>query len=80
MKKFKRTNANFRKQLKKSTVGRGKQKRKMKRRRAGDVAEGVEGEAAQGGAGFDTGARHYRDTKQVKNDLKAIHGAVTSPH
>jgi hypothetical protein len=42
------------------------------------VAEGVEGEAAQGGAGFDTGARHYRDTKQVKNDLKAIQGAHTS--
>ncbi|ELR11510.1 uncharacterized protein ACA1_256490 [Acanthamoeba castellanii str. Neff] len=49
----------------------------MKRRRAGDVAEGVEGEAAQGGAGFDTGARHYRDTKQVKNDLKAIQDAPT---
>jgi hypothetical protein len=42
----------------------------MKRRRAEDEAAGGSKDAA-----LDTAARHYRDTKQVRNDLKAIQGS-----
>jgi hypothetical protein len=44
----------------------------MKRRRADEEAEAVAGSKD---AALDTAARHYRDTKQVRNDLKAIQGA-----
>lgn len=59
-----------------------KDKPKMKRGRE-DEAQQAEGDgmsleqqehATGGDRAMDTSARHYRDTKLVKNDLKAIQG------
>jgi hypothetical protein len=50
----------------------------MKRRRAEEGGDAAAAGSEGSGADFDTGARHFRDTKQVKNDLRAIQGV--NPH
>lgn len=54
------------------TRGRRRRRRLMKRRRSAGATTSDEWTADVGDLALDTGARHFRDTKQVKNDVKAI--------